>query len=78
MKISWVIKEDVEWFGRANFASKLFDSVKELFQSFSMIKYSYEPCLKVAMLCVFALCSLIVFIVISKEVTPLLRRLKGF
>ena len=31
------------------------------FKSFPMIKYTYVPSLKVAMLCVFALCGLIVF-----------------
>ena len=73
---------------------------KSYFKSFPVIKYTNVPCLKVAILCVFALCDLIVFmvhwaitysepchtskmelfakIVTSKEVTSLLRPLKGF
>ena len=73
---------------------------KSCFKAFPVIKYTYVPCLKVAMLCVVALSGLIVFmvhwaiaysepcqtskvklfakIVTSKEVTSLLRRLKGF
>ena len=31
------------------------------FKGFPVIKYTYVPCLKVTMLCVFALCGLIVF-----------------
>ena len=61
-----VIREDVGdvgWYGTTNFAGKLFDSVKELFQSFSVDEYTYVPWLKVAMPCVFALCGLIVFMV---------------
>ena len=74
---------------------------KSYFKGFSVIKYTYVPCVKVAMLCAFALCGLIVIMVhwaiayseanlqtskmklfakitISKEVTTLLRCLKGF
>ena len=36
---------------------------KSCFKSFPVIKYTYVPCLKVAMLCVFALCGLIAFMV---------------
>ena len=36
---------------------------KNCFKVFPVIKYTYVPCLKVAMLCVFALCGLIVFMV---------------
>ena len=38
-------------------------SVKSCFKGFSVIKDTYVPCLKVAMLCVFALCDLIIFMV---------------
>ena len=48
---------------RANFAGKLFDSVLECCKGFPVIKYTYVPCLKVAMLCVFVFCDLIVFMV---------------
>ena len=51
---------------------------KSCFKVFPVINYTYEPCLKVAMLCVFALCGLGLFMVISKKVTSLSRRLKGF
>ena len=73
---------------------------KDCFKDFPMIKCTYVLCLKVSMLCVFALCGLIAFIVhcviayselcqtskmeifakivTTKEVTSLLRRLKGF
>ena len=33
------------------------------FKGFPVIKYTYVPCLKIAMLCVIALCGLIVFMV---------------
>ena len=36
---------------------------KSCFKGFPVIKYTYIPCLKVAMLCVFALCGLNVFMV---------------
>ena len=36
---------------------------KSCFKVFPVIKYTYAPCLKVAMLCIFALCGLIVFMV---------------
>ena len=36
---------------------------KGCFEDFSVIKYTYVSCLKVAMLCVFVLCGLIVFMV---------------
>ena len=36
---------------------------KSCFKGFPVINYTYVPCLKVAMLCVFALCDLIVFMV---------------
>ena len=36
---------------------------KSCFNGFPVIKYTYVPCLKVTMLCVFALCGLIVFMV---------------
>ena len=35
---------------------------KSCFKGFPMIKYTYVPCLKAAMLCVFPLCGWIVFI----------------
>ena len=38
-------------------------SCKGCFKSFPMIKYTYVPSLKVAMLCVFASCRLIAFVV---------------
>ena len=73
---------------------------RSCFKGFSVITYTYVTCLKVAILCVFALCDLIAFMahwsiaysercqtstmellaktVTSKEITSLLRRLKGF
>ena len=36
---------------------------KSCFKAFPVIKYTYVPCLKAAMLCVVALSSLIVFMV---------------
>ena len=73
---------------------------KGCFIGFPVIKYTYVPCFKVALLCLFALCGLIVFMVYqpiaysepcqtykmellakmvtSKELTSLIRRLKGF
>ena len=74
---------------------------KSYLKDFPVSKYTCVPCVKVAMLCAFALCGLIVImvhwaiaysepnletskmklfakIVISKEVTTLLRCLKGF
>ena len=36
---------------------------KSCFKGLPVIKYTYVPCLKVTMLCVFALCGLIVFVV---------------
>ena len=36
---------------------------KSCFKCFPVIKYTYVPCLKVAMFCVFALCGFIVFMV---------------
>ena len=36
---------------------------KGCFKVFPVIKYTYVPCLKIAMLCVFAFCSLIAFMV---------------
>ena len=36
---------------------------KSCFKGFPAIKYTHVPCLKVAMLCVFALCDSIVFMV---------------
>ena len=39
-----LIKEDAEWYGRANVAGKLFDSVrcKGCFTDFLVIKYPYH------------------------------------
>ena len=36
---------------------------KSCFKGFPVIKYTYVPCLKVVILCVFAICDLIVFMV---------------
>ena len=36
---------------------------KSYFKGFPVIKYTYVPCLKIAMLCVIALCGLILFMV---------------
>ena len=66
-----LIREDLGWNGRANFAGKLFDSVhliplQGLFQRFSsdfVHLYTYVACFRVAMWFVFVLCSLIVFMV---------------
>ena len=65
----------VEWYGRPYFAGKLFDFAQliplwRLFKGFPVIKYNYVPSLKVAMLCVFALCRLIVFMVHWKIACP--------
>ena len=65
IKIRLLIKEDLEWYGRANFVGKLFDSVHlipllEMFQRFSS---DLVACFKVVMWFVFALCGLIVFMV---------------
>ena len=65
LKIRLSIKEDLGWYGRANFVGKFFDSVHlislwEMFQRFSS---DWVACFKVAMWVVFALCGLIVFMV---------------
>ena len=67
-----LIKQDVGWYGRANFAGKSFDSVhlipfKGCFKDFSVIEYTYVACFKIAMWLVFALCGLIVFMVYSAK-----------
>ena len=53
-------KADVGWYGSANFAGKLFDSVhlfplKGCFKDFPVIKYTYVACFQVTMWFVFAL-----------------------
>ena len=60
-----LIKEDVGWYGRANFGAKLNDSVHliPLIRSFDSLQYIYVACLKLGMWFVFALCGLIVFII---------------
>ena len=65
IKIRLLIKEGLGWYGRANFVGKLFDSVPlipllEMFQRFSS---DWVAWFKVVMSFVFALCSLIVFMV---------------
>ena len=65
LKIRLLIKEDLGWYGRANFVGKLFDSVHlipllEMFQRFSS---DLVAGFKVVMWFVFALCGLIVFMV---------------
>ena len=65
-------KEDLGWYGRANFVGELFDLyfygsfdsvVKGCFKDFPVTEYTYVACFKVAMWLVFALCSLIVFMI---------------
>ena len=46
-----------------NLLVSYFIPFKSCFKGFPVIKYTYVPCLKVAMFCVFALCGLIVFMV---------------
>ena len=59
-----LIKEDLGWYGRANFVGELLDSVvKGCFKDFPVTEYTYVACFKVAMWFVFALCSLIVFMI---------------
>ena len=65
LKMKLLIKEDLGWYGRANFVDKLFDSVhliplQEIFQRFSS---DWVACFKVAMWFVFTLCGLTVFMV---------------
>ena len=65
LKIRLLIKEDLGWYGRANFVGKLFVSAHliplwEMFQRFSG---DWVACFKVVMWVVFALCGLIVFMV---------------
>ena len=95
-----VIKEDVGGIEELTLQVSYLIPFKSCCKGFPVIKYTYVPCLKVAMLCVFAFCGLTVFmvhlaiaysepcqtskmglfakIVTSKELTSLLRRLKGF
>ena len=40
---------------------------KSCFKGFLVTKYTYVPCLKIPMLCVFASCGLIVFMIIVKH-----------
>ena len=63
IKIRLVIKEDVGWYGRANFAVRYLILFKSCFKGFPVIKYTYVPCLKAVMLPVFDLYDLIVFMV---------------
>ena len=59
-----LIKEDLGWYGRANFVGELLDSVvKGCFKDFPVTEYTYVACFKVSLWFVFALCILIVFIV---------------
>ena len=98
MKIRLVIKEDVGRIEERTLQVNYLIPFKSCYKGFPVIKYTYVPCLKVTMLCVFAFCYLIVLkffwaitysepcqtskmelfakIVISKEVTSLLRRFK--
>ena len=95
-----LIKEDVGGVEELTLKVSYLIPFKSCYKGFPVIMYTYVPCLKFAMLCVFAFCGLIVFmaqwaiaysdfcqtskmelfvkIVTSKEVTFLLRRLKGF
>ena len=62
LKIRLLIKEDLGWYGRANFVAKLFDSIHmipllEMFQRFSS---DWVACSKVCIWFAFALCGLIV------------------
>ena len=63
-----VNQRDLEWYGRADFIGKLFDSVhliplKGCFKDFPVIKCTYVACFKVSLWFVFVLCGLIVFMV---------------
>ena len=64
LKTRLLIKEDLGWYGRANFVGELLDSVvKGCFKDFPVTEYTYVACFKVAMWFVFALCGLMVFMV---------------
>ena len=63
-----LIKEDVGWYGSANFGVKSFDPFiwfrcKGCFQDFPVNDYTYVACFKVAMWFVFVLCGLMVLMV---------------
>ena len=57
-----LIKEDLGWYGRANFVGELLDSVvKGCFKDFPVTEYTYVACFKVSLWFVFALYGLIIF-----------------
>ena len=60
MKIRLVIKEDVGRIEERTLQVNYLIPFKSCYKGFPVIKYTYVPCLKVTMLCVFAFCYLIV------------------
>ena len=61
MKVRFVIKEHVGSIEEVTLQVSYLIPFRSCFKGFSVIKYTYVHGLKVAILCVFALCDLIAF-----------------